>query len=170
MLDVQLLYATVLIAMQVTDLAIMPDGSIVSASLDRYTPASTSCRCPPGLSFAVCSVTSCRGAAHYVKLPHEAQATTVCSSLRVWRDNKCVLVLEGHEGAVQCVVCLPSGEIVSGSNDTTIRVWRDGKCIDVLKGHTDTVRQGGPHPNLPVKEDSRNSGCRHPEYRSTPRL
>ncbi len=30
-------------AMQVTDLAVMPDGSIVSASLDRYIlPASTS--------------------------------------------------------------------------------------------------------------------------------
>ena len=68
------------------------------------------------------------------------KAGTACSTLRVWKDNKCVHVLEGHEGAVQCVVCLPSGEIVSGSNDTTIRVWRDGKCIHVIKGHTDTVR------------------------------
>ena len=73
-------------------------------------------------------------------LSANTRATVVCSTLRVWKDGKCVHVLEGHEGAVQCVIYLPSGEIVSGSNDTTIRVWRDGKCVHVIKGHPDTVR------------------------------
>ena len=63
-----------------------------------------------------------------------------CSTLKVWKDSKCAHTLEGHQDAVQCVVCLPTGEIVSGSNDTSIRIWRGGKCIHTIKGHTDTVR------------------------------
>lgn len=73
--------------------------------------------------------------------PHSIEMVSAsCSTLRVWKDQKCIHVLEGHEGAVQCVVYLPSGEVVSGSNDTTIRVWRESKCIHIIKGHTDTVR------------------------------
>ena len=41
---------------------------------------------------------------------------------------------------MQCVVYLPTGEVVSGSNDTTIKIWRKGKCVHTIKGHTDTVR------------------------------
>ena len=68
------------------------------------------------------------------------QEECVCSTLRLWKDGECTAVLEGHTGAVQCVLYLPSGEIVSGANDNSIRVWSGGKCLHVLSGHTDTVR------------------------------
>ncbi len=49
-------------------------------------------------------------------------------------------MLEGHGGAVQCVLALPSGDLLTGSNDTTVKLWRGGTCVHTLTGHTDTVR------------------------------
>ena len=63
-----------------------------------------------------------------------------CSTVRVWASGECTGVLEGHEGAVQCVRFLPDGRLATGSNDTTIRVWSGAKCEHVIRGHTDTVR------------------------------
>ena len=74
---------------------------------------------------------------------HSSQAACCahcCSTVRVWADGKCVNVLEGHEGAVQAVLFLPSGELASGSNDSTIRVWAGGRCLHTIAGHSDTVR------------------------------
>ena len=63
------------------------------------------------------------------------------STARVWRGGACAQVLEGHGGAVQCVLALPSGDLLTGSNDTTIKLWRGGTCVHTLTGHTDTVRR-----------------------------
>jgi phospholipase A-2-activating protein len=110
---------------QVTDLALGPYGEIASASLDRYLPH-TDCG-ELTESFAGC-------------LDGVLNTCLCCSTLRLWEDGECKAVLEGHTGAVQCAVYLPSGELVSGSNDNTIRVWRGSECVHVLHGHTDTVR------------------------------
>ena len=43
---------------------------------------------------------------------------------------------------MQCLLLLPNGDFLSGSNDTTIKLWSNRKCIHTFPGHTDTVRQG----------------------------
>ena len=50
--------------------------------------------------------------------------------------------LTGHTKAVQCVVQLADGRIVSGSLDNTLRVWDSGSgaCILQLTGHTKAVQ------------------------------
>ena len=78
------------------------------------------------------------GAAARTPKPQRAAA---CSTARVWRGGACAQVLEGHGGAVQCVLALPSGDLLTGSNDTTVKLWRGGACVHTLTGHTDTVRR-----------------------------
>lgn len=112
-----------------TGLATGPDGEIASASLDRSGEHEHL------LSPVLCCVSMLLVTAHVLY-----QQMGGCSTLRLWKDGKCTAVLEGHTGAVQCVLYLPSGEIVSGSNDNSIRVWSGEKCLHVLSGHTDTVR------------------------------
>lgn len=60
----------------------------------------------------------------------------VLSTVRRWRNGKAVEVLEGHDGPVQSVLSLPSGEVVTGSSDTTMRIWRGSACISTIRGHT----------------------------------
>lgn len=62
-------------------------------------------------------------------------------SIRVWQDGHCIETLKGHEGPVQCLLLLPNGDFLSGSNDTTVKLWSNHKCIHTFPGHTDTVRQ-----------------------------
>jgi len=51
--------------------------------------------------------------------------------------------LKGHEDAVNGVLLLSDGRILSwseGYNDHSVRLWgANGKPLNVLKGHTDTV-------------------------------
>ncbi len=63
----------------------------------------------------------------------------------MWRGGKCCAELSGHEGPVLCLLCLPGGEVLSGSGDTTVRMWAEGpdgawSCIHTIKAHGDTVR------------------------------
>lgn len=60
----------------------------------------------------------------------------VRSTVRRWRNGQAVEVLEGHDGPVQAVLPLPSGEVVTGSSDTTMRLWRGSTCISAIRGHT----------------------------------
>lgn len=47
--------------------------------------------------------------------------------IKIIKDGKCIDILKGHTDAITCIIILPNGDIVSGSNDTTIIVWRNGK-------------------------------------------
>ncbi len=60
----------------------------------------------------------------------------------MWRGGECVRVLEGHEGPVLSLAVLPSGDVLTGSGDTTIRQWAGAtnRCVNVFRGHTDSVR------------------------------
>ena len=46
-----------------------------------------------------------------------------------------------HKDAVTCLKDLKSGDIASGSLDTTIKIWEPstGKCKKTLKGHTHAI-------------------------------
>lgn len=69
----------------------------------------------------------------------------VCRTIRVWKEGECVETLPGHEAPVQCLLLLPNGDFLSGSNDTTIKLWSNYKCAHTFPGHTDTVRQDSCH-------------------------
>ena len=49
--------------------------------------------------------------------------------------------LRGHQNTIQCIQELASGELVTGSLDSTIRIWdlKNYITLRVLKKHTDTV-------------------------------
>lgn len=58
----------------------------------------------------------------------------------MWKGDKAVTVLNGHEAAVLCVLVLPDNHILSGSGDKTLKVWAKGQLVNTLSGHADTVR------------------------------
>lgn len=58
---------------------------------------------------------------------------------KVWLNQKCLLTLTGHTGAVLCIVIV-GGYILTGSSDTSIRRWKAGKCEHTMSGHSDSVR------------------------------
>ncbi|MBR3381440.1 MAG: AAA family ATPase [Clostridia bacterium] len=64
-------------------------------------------------------------------------------TLRVWdaAPGKCLKILEGHGGSVNCAAVLDDGRVVSGSDDHTLRVWdaASGQCLKTLKGHGGSV-------------------------------
>ena len=100
---------------QVTAVAVAEGGSIVSSSLDkcaRFLPL----RSPPLSTIRSLLRLALPEAAghHWVLLP--------VRTIRVWDlVSGAPVVLEGHEGPVLCCIVLSSGEILSGSGDTTIR-------------------------------------------------
>jgi WD40 repeat protein len=58
-------------------------------------------------------------------------------------DQQGVLkTLKGHCNSVNCVTCLPTGEVVSGSRDHMLKLWdiKTGQCLRTLKEHSDAVR------------------------------
>ncbi|CAH8629884.1 unnamed protein product [Heterobilharzia americana] len=81
-------------------------------------------------------------------------------SVKIWKKEKCIATLSGHEAAVWCVLVMPEGSvanhvgdmiIITGSADRTIRVWcirsldQDGVSPEIillnsLSEHTDCVR------------------------------
>ncbi|KAK9001372.1 hypothetical protein V6N11_083157 [Hibiscus sabdariffa] len=61
-------------------------------------------------------------------------------TLKRWRKGQPVESWEAHKSAIQAVIKLPSGELVSGSTDTTLKLWRGKTCLHTFTGHTDTVR------------------------------
>jgi len=72
------------------------------------------------------------------------------STARVWLNDKTVLTLKGHQGAVWCGVILPSiGVMVTGSADATLKLWKAGVCQDTLKSHSQAVRDIGVSPTCP---------------------
>ena len=57
-------------------------------------------------------------------LPHTSMLSAgKCRTVRIWRGGQCVQELADHTGPVQCVLVLPDGGILSGSNDMTIKLW-----------------------------------------------
>lgn len=64
--------------------------------------------------------------------------------MRLWRNGQCISVIKGHTGPILSLCALNSGDIVSGSGDSTIKKWIISKtgcvCESTWVGHTDTVR------------------------------
>lgn len=124
----------------VTALAVAPDGSLYSGSVD-------------------CTVLQWRRGAVVRLLTGHTKAITaiavapdnviVCTAswdttVLVWRaaDGRRLRALCGHTGVVWAVVIDPDHRIYSGSMDKSIRVWcgTSGECLQTLWGHADWVR------------------------------
>lgn len=53
--------------------------------------------------------------------------------IRLWTLDGLELVqLHGHENFIYSLTCLPTGELVSSSEDRTVRVWRNNQCIQTI--------------------------------------
>ncbi|KAB8437440.1 hypothetical protein FH972_025118 [Carpinus fangiana] len=53
--------------------------------------------------------------------------------IKLWTlDGVEVAQLHGHSNFVYTLACLPSGEIVSSSEDRTVRIWKDGQCVQTI--------------------------------------
>ena len=57
------------------------------------------------------------------------------------KEGNVLSTLQGHEDGIQCIEELSSGELVTGSQDSTIRIWdlKNNIPLRVLKQHTDWV-------------------------------
>ena len=80
-------------------------------------------------------------------LPNGELACGVLDSDNIYVLNsttgKIIRIMRGHTGAVLCLIVLPTGELVSGSADTTIKMWNvsSGKLIRTLTGDTNNVNK-----------------------------
>jgi len=55
------------------------------------------------------------------------------SVIRLWTlQGLEVAQLHGHENFVYSLASLPTGELVSASEDRTVRIWKDGRCVQTI--------------------------------------
>ncbi|KAF6166573.1 hypothetical protein GIB67_005435 [Kingdonia uniflora] len=82
------------------------------------------------------------------------------STIRRWRNGQAVEFWEAHTAAIQAIIKLPSGELVTGSSDSTLKLWRGKTCIHTFVGHTDTVRGLSVMPDLGILSASHDGSIR----------
>ncbi|XP_031379705.1 phospholipase A-2-activating protein isoform X3 [Punica granatum] len=82
------------------------------------------------------------------------------STLRRWRDGRSIESWQAHDGPIQAVIKLPSGELVTGSSDQTLKLWRGKTCAHTFTGHTDTVRGLAVMPDLGILSASHDGSIR----------
>ena len=82
--------------------------------------------------------------------PDELVSGSWDGTARIWDTNtgKCTNVLEGHQHAV-CVLSLPNGIVITGSQDKSIRLWFKGEQQkEIPNAHDDIIRQFTEVPGL----------------------
>ena len=71
-------------------------------------------------------------------LPLNKIASCSLKEIKIWdlESGDCLLTLKCHSYHVNSLICLPNGNLVSGSSDETLQVWDlyNGKCIKTLRG------------------------------------
>ena len=115
----------------------LPDGRIVSASLDQTLKVWN--RSTGNCMLTLCGHTS--GITCITVLPDgRIVSGSLDNSLKIWSGTTgdCSLTLTGHTRQITCVTSLTAGRIVSASEDKTLRVWNcgTGKCELFLTGRT----------------------------------
>jgi phospholipase A-2-activating protein len=54
--------------------------------------------------------------------------------IKLWTlTGECIMQMTGHTSFIYSIAVLPSGEIVSSSEDKTARIWNGGECISVMQ-------------------------------------
>ncbi|KAL7206636.1 hypothetical protein ACSBR2_019367 [Camellia fascicularis] len=82
------------------------------------------------------------------------------TTLRRWRKGQPIESWEAHKAAIQAVIKLVSGELVTGSSDTTLKLWKGRTCVHTFVGHTDTVRSLAVMPDLGILSASHDGSIR----------
>ena len=133
---------------EVPCLQALPDGRIVSGSLDRTLPLRVWTRSSDGKWSSEVLSGHTRQVNCLQALPDGSIVSgSYDNTLRVWTrgsDGKWSSeVLSGHTDRVNCLQALPDGRIVSGSLDDNLRVWTRGAdktwSSEILTGHTKGV-------------------------------
>ncbi|MFN7097839.1 MAG: hypothetical protein ACK4PR_09855, partial [Gammaproteobacteria bacterium] len=72
---------------------------------------------------------------------HIACAIGKTIEIRSLKTGNCELVLTEHSDDITALIVLPSGHLVSGSQDTTIKIWdmEAASCVRTLQGHKEAV-------------------------------
>ncbi|XP_032069601.1 phospholipase A-2-activating protein isoform X2 [Thamnophis elegans] len=105
------------------------DSNICIFTLDKSTPLYVL----KGHKNTVCSLSSGK----FGTLLSGSWDTTA----KVWLNDKCMMILQGHTAAVWAVKILPEqGLMLTGSADKTIKLWKAGRCERTFTGHEDCVR------------------------------
>ncbi len=121
-------------------LAVLPDGTLASASSDNTVRVwdSATGRCLHVLEGHTGAVLA------LAVLPDGTLASAGSDgTVRVWETatGRCLRVLDGHTDWVGALAVLADGTLASASSDRTVRVWDPaaGRCLYVLEGHTGPV-------------------------------
>jgi WD40 repeat protein len=141
---------------QVTCIAMLPDGRIVSGSDDGTLKIWNR-------KTGKCDITCKDDNYGIMCITVLADGRIVSGSrdgtLKVWnshilslgKDNderqrnhqteKCDITCRGHTDEIWCVAVLPDGNIISGSEDARLKIWNPetGECYKTFIGHTDGV-------------------------------
>jgi hypothetical protein len=136
----------------VTCIAALPDGRIVSGSSDRtirvWNPAIAAGQ--PGHVVVLEGHTGVVDCIAVLPDGRIVSGSWDCT-IRVWNPAIAagqpghVVALEGHTRIIDCIAVMPDGRIVSGSWDRTIRVWNPAIAagqpghVVLLEGHTSSA-------------------------------
>ena len=82
------------------------------------------------------------------------------SVIRLWTlSGECIMQMTGHTSFIYSIAILPTGEIVSSSEDKTARVWNGGECVSVMH-HAGSVWCVAVMPNGDIITGCADAVCR----------
>ena len=123
---------------QVTGVAVLENGAMVSGSLDSTLRVWDDGSCSNVLD-------THKGPVLCVLALPDSEGSVVVSgsgdcTIRMWdvkdTENPCKCIMEGHTDTVRSIAYVSGIGIVSGSHDTTLKVWTlDGACLQTMQGH-----------------------------------
>lgn len=117
---------------QVTDVAVGPEGSVVSCSLDATIRVWQEGKCVKVLEGHEGPV-QC-----LVQLPTgQLLSGSNDSTVKVWEDGQCVRTIRAHGDTVRGMAVVPGIGVVTASHDHSAKVWTaGGDLVAELVGHT----------------------------------
>ncbi|MHA7840596.1 MAG: hypothetical protein ACX932_01855, partial [Gammaproteobacteria bacterium] len=124
----------------VTAVTVLPDGSVVSGSMDK-----TLRHWDPKTGQCLNTWTGHRDIVNAVTVLPDGSVVSGSgdNTLRHWdsKTGQCLNTWTGHTSYVLAVAVLPGGTVVSGSMDKTLRHWdpQTGQCLNTWRGHTKSV-------------------------------
>lgn len=139
----------------IRSLLLLPDGKIVSGSLDKSI-----CIYQSDDDYitnkCIGKLTEHNGGVVTLLLLPDGKFASGSKdkTIKIWQslngyvNNKCESSLIGHEAGVNYLLLMPCGKIASGSDDLTIKLWKQSDerdnniyecCLTLITGHTKSI-------------------------------